>query len=294
MTSFWSAWIIVLTLGSIFGYLWLLLANRKTDHAANEVTDHAYDGIQEYDNPLPMWWFYLFIACVVSALVYLALYPGLGSFKGLLNWTSTAQHEAQVEKKEAAFQAHVESYLEIPADELAKDFRAVKMGERIFKSNCSVCHGNDARGSYAFPDLTDKDWLYGGSEKAIKETISKGRIAAMPPWGAALGDNLDDMTAFVRDLSKEGGMQAQKEHAMYDTFQQLCSSCHMKDGSGNTLMGAPNLTDNIWLYGGDHHDIRLTLQKGRNGQMPAHEHLLSPERIHLLTAFILSFQQELR
>ncbi len=293
MTNFWSVWIIVLTLGSIFGYMWLLLANRKTDHAENEVTSHSYDGIQEYDNPLPAWWFYMFVVSIIASLIYLALYPGLGSFKGLLNWTSVSQHEEQVAEREAVFQAHVESYMQIPAAELSKDYKAVRMGERLFKNNCSVCHGSDARGSYAFPNLTDKDWLYGSTEESIKKTITDGRVAAMPAWGAVLGDNLDDMVVLVRSLSDEGGMAAQKSSPAYNTFQQLCSACHGKDGTGVQALGGPNLTDNIWLYGGEHHDVKVTINRGRSGQMPAHKDLLSEERIHLLTAFILSFQNEL-
>lgn len=292
MTSFWSGWIIVLTLGSIAGYVWLLMANRKTDTAPNEVKHHVFDGIEEYDNPMPMWWFYLFLVCVGAALVHLALYPGLGSFKGLLNWTSTQQHEERVAAKEANFQKHVEGFMAISPEELSKDFKAVKMGERIFKSNCSVCHGSDARGSFAFPNLTDNDWLYGGDAVSIKKTITDGRIALMPAWGAQLGGDLDNMVTFVRNLSTDG-MEGQKDNPMYNKFQQVCSSCHGADGKGMQATGAPNLTDGIWLYGGEHHDVKLTIQKGRNGQMPAHKDLLSEERIHLLTAFILSLNQSL-
>ncbi len=294
MSSFWSIWIIVLTLGSIVGFVWLLFANRKTDRAQNEVTGHAYDGIEEYDNPLPAWWFYFFLVTVVVALGYLFLYPGLGSYKGYLNWTSAGQHEEQVVEKETQFQAHVKDYMSIPADELAKDFKAVKMGERLFKSNCAVCHGDDARGSYAFPNLTDGDWLYGGTEADIKKTITDGRSGMMMAWGAQLGNDLGEMARFVKSLNtEEGGMAAQQEAPMYDKFQQLCSSCHGKDGTGSQLLGAPNLTDDVWLYGGSLADIKLTIDKGRNGQMPAHKDLLSEERIHLLTAFILSFSESL-
>lgn len=292
MTSFWSIWIIVLTLGSIFGVTWLLFANRKTENVANEVKSHVYDGIEEYDNPLPVWWFYMFLVCVGAALVYLILYPGLGSYKGALNWTSSQQYFDRASNAEQAFLKQVEDYMMIPAADLAKDFRAVKMGERIYKSNCAVCHGQDARGGYAFPNLTDQDWLYGGTEEAIKQTLLHGRIAAMPSWKQQLGEDIDQMAAMIGSLHTEG-LSSYEDTTPFKQYQMLCTSCHGQDAKGNQLLGAPNLTDDIWLYGGSLADIKLTLEQGRNGQMPAQKDLLSPERIHLLTAFILSFQNDI-
>lgn len=289
MSSFWSIWVIVITLGTIGLVTWLLFANRTYEQDEDQhTTGHSYDGIEEYDNPLPAWWFNLFLASVIFSLVYLALYPGLGNFKGFLGWTSLGQWEESVVEAEAEFTAKAGQYMEIPAPQLAQQRDAVKMGQRIFKTYCSTCHGVDAKGTYAFPNLTDNDWLYGGSEEAIKQTIKNGRRGAMPPMAGALGDDLDKMVEFVQIIGTE---QAQS-HPMKAKFEMLCSACHSKDGSGNQMLGAPNLRDNTWLYGGTAGEIRLTLEKGRNGNMPAHKDILSDVRIHLVATYLFSLQDE--
>lgn len=287
MSSFWSLWVIVITLGTIALVTWILFANRTYEDNGQQTTGHNYDGIEEYDNPLPSWWFNLFLVTVLLALGYLALYPGLGNFKGLLGWTSTDQWQASVDQAEAEFSNKVADLLQVPAAELADNREAVKMGQRIFKTYCSVCHGADAKGAYAFPNLTDQDWLYGGSEENIKQTITFGRHGAMPPMGAILGKELDNMVAYVRII----GTDEATDHPMRPKFEMLCSACHQKDGSGNTMVGAPNLRDDIWLYGGTPGEIRLTIERGRNGNMPAHKDILSEARIHLLVAYLFSLQK---
>ncbi|HEY9032636.1 MAG TPA: cytochrome-c oxidase, cbb3-type subunit III [Pseudomonadales bacterium] len=288
MSSFWSIWVIVITLGTIALVTWILVANRSYEQEENQkTTGHVYDGIEEYDNPLPAWWFNLFLASVIFAIGYLALYPGLGNFKGFLGWTSLGQWQTSVEQAEASFTEKAGGYLQVPAAELASQREAVKMGQRIFKTYCSTCHGVDAKGAYAFPNLTDKDWLYGGSEEMIKHSIREGRKGAMPSMGAVLGDDLDAMVDLVAQL----GTDAAASHPMKGKFEMFCGACHGKDGSGGQAFGAPNLRDNIWLYGGTPGEIRLTIEKGRNGNMPAHKGILSDARIHLVAAYLFSLQE---
>ena len=288
MTSFWSLWVILITLGTIGLVTWILFANRTYQDDGQKTTGHVYDGIEEYDNPLPSWWFNLFFVSVIIALVYLVLYPGLGNFKGVLGWSSTAQWQQSVEDAEAAFNQQIADLLPIEARELATNRDAVKMGQRIFKTYCSTCHGVDAKGTYAFPNLTDSDWLYGGSEETIKHSIKFGRTGAMPAMGAVLGNDLDAMAQYVSII----GTEQAAEHPMRGKFEMLCSVCHQKDGSGNTAFGAPNLRDDIWLYGGSTGEIKLSIQRGRNGNMPAHKDILSDARIHLVAAYIFSLQDK--
>ncbi len=287
MSSFWSIWIILLFLICNAGLVWLLFANRKSDLGENQVKSHVYDGIEEYDNPLPSWFFNLFLATIIFAFIYLALFPGLGNFKGLLGWTSQNQWQESVDTAEAEFIEITKPLMAKPAKDLTRTAEALKMGQRIFKNNCAICHGVNAKGSYAFPNLTDNDWLYGGSEEAIKYTLNNGRQGLMPPWGAALGQDIDAMAQYVIDLGQKDVSQS----PMQAKFEMLCSACHAKDGSGNQMLGGPNLRDDIWLYGGSHSEIKITLEQGRNGNMPAFKDILTPERIHLVTTYVLSLSE---
>lgn len=285
MSNFWSFWIISLTTICIVGITWILFANRTVTRGENEnTTGHVYDGIEEYDNPLPAWWFNLFLGTVIFAIGYLVLYPGMGSYKGMLGWTSVEQWQTSVDKAEQEFTAHAAQYMDMPASELAKVPEANKMGKRIFKTYCSTCHGANANGSFAFPNLTDNDWLYGGSEDRVTETITLGRKGMMPGWEAILGNDLDSMVDYVAKL----GDGKAEQHPMHSKFTAMCSACHGADAKGNQAFGAPNLTDDTWLYGGKPGDIRITIAKGRNGNMPAHEKILSRESIHLVAAYVLS------
>lgn len=289
MSSFWSLWIIILTVITVAGITWVLFANRSSDQSeTDKTTGHVYDGIEEYDNPLPAWWFNLFVATIVFSIIYLVLYPGMGSFKGVLGWTQINQWQARSDAGEDVFMQQAEPLFAIPAAQLVENHRAIRMGKRLFKSNCSVCHGGDGKGGHAFPNLTDNDWLYGGTEEAIKQSITHGREGAMPPWGAVLGENLNAMTTYVQALSDETQADTITEHEMHNTFEMMCTACHGKDATGNIAMGAPNLTDNIWLYGSGAGEIKMTIEHGRSGKMPAHEKLLNKERIHLITAYVMS------
>lgn len=292
MTSFWSAWIIVLTVISIVLVAWLLFANRTTTvtNKENPTTGHVYDGIEEYDNPLPGWWFKMFVLSIIFGIGYLIAYPGMGNFKGVLGWTSTGQWEAEVAKADAKTAQIYAGFSEMSVEQLADNDKAMRMGRRVFANNCSVCHGAEATGAYGFPNLTDNDWLYGGTPDAIKQSITTGRAGAMPAWEAMLGEEgLTAMTAYVMDLANDGA--AGRHPAAAEKFTMLCSACHMPDGSGNQVLGAPRLNDNIWLYGGDAGRVKHSIAAGRNGKMPAHSETLGSDKIHLLTAYVYSLSK---
>lgn len=302
MSTFWSGWIIVLTLTNLVLLFWLLMANRRRavtgkDDGEAKTTGHEYDGIEEYDNPLPRWWFGLFLATFIFAAGYLFAFPGLGSWKGYFGWTSTNQLEAEHAAAKVTYDETFGKFAQMPIEQLAKDPEAMKMGSRLFLNNCAVCHGSDASGNFGFPNLTDKDWLYGGAPDRIKETIVLGRQGAMPAWGAILGEaNVGNVVEFVlQGAGKEhDAAKAELGKAIYATN---CSACHGADAKGNQLVGAPNLTDDVWLYGAATPEelgatLRQTVRNGRAGVMPAHAETLKAERIHLLSAYVYSLSQD--
>ncbi len=299
MGTFWNLWIIGLTLTNLALVLWVLLANRKVavsdqDEEENQTTGHVYDGIEEYDNPLPRWWFIMFIVTFVYAGVYLLVYPGLGSWPGLFGWTSVKELRGHQQQADARYADTFGIYANTPIEELAQNPEAMKMGLRLFSNNCAVCHGADGGGNYGFPNLTDHDWLYGGAPEKIEETITLGRKGAMPAWGALMGETgVVNVSEYVLQMSGQEHDAAKAELGA-KLFNQNCVACHGADGKGNQALGAPNLTDDIWLYGGEPQDIRATLRNGRNGVMPAQKELLKADRIHLLAAYVysLSLEQE--
>ena len=292
MTSFWSGWVIVLTSVTIIGMIWILFANRQAERRTGErTTGHEYDGIEEYDNPLPAWWFYMFVITIVWGIGYLLVYPGMGNFPGLLGWTQVEQHDRAVAAADEKFRAMRDRYLALPVAEIASDPAVMKMGARMFGNNCAQCHGSDAKGAYGFPNLTDNDWIYGGTPEAIKATLINGRQAAMPPWQAILGDQgIAEATAYVLSLNGRDADPA-KVNAGKTHFATYCAACHGADGTGNTAMGAPNLTNGVWLYGGTEAQIAHSLRAGRNGVMPAFKDTLSEDKIHILTAYVYGLGQ---
>ncbi|WP_462177105.1 cytochrome-c oxidase, cbb3-type subunit III [Pseudoalteromonas gelatinilytica] len=320
MTSFWSIWVIVLTLACLAIIFGLLLWNLKnyTGVKEGESCGHEFDGIEELNNPLPKWWTYMFFATFIWSVYYLAAYPGLGNWEGLGKWTSSNQGITSLaESKEATEQALAngenvqldqefiaaderfgpifESFAKQDIETLVKDEKALEIGQRLFSQNCAQCHGSDARGGQGFPNLTDNDWLYGGTPDKIKETLLYGRVAAMPPWGDALGEQgIKEMTAHVLSLS--GRTVNQKDAAAGAAKFAMCAACHGADGKGsvahNLPFGAPNLTDNIWLYGGSKRAVEETLMNGRAGVMPAWKDILGEDKVHLLTAYVYSLSQD--
>ena len=302
LSTFWQVWIMAIVFGSMIGcgilIIYSMRGHRKEE--TTETTGHSYDGIEEYDNPLPRWWVWMFWATIVFGFGYIGLY-GLGNFNGLLTvkvdgenvtWSSANQWAAEVQAYDAKLAPLFEGYMATPIAELAKNEDALQTGQRLFKSNCSVCHGTSAMGAMGFPNLTDGDWLYGGSPEKIKESLLYGRQGAMPAWQAVLGDEgIADMTQYVRSLS---GLKHDAEAAQRATpaYTQNCAVCHGADGKGIQLFGAPNLTDDIWLYGGSTQQIQFTLRNGRAGKMPAQKEILGEDKVHVLAAYIYSLSQK--
>ena len=292
MTSFWSTWIILLTVITIVGLIWILFANRtRGQNVEDQTTGHEYDGIEELDNPLPAWWFYMFVLTIVWGVAYLIIYPGMGNFPGLLGWTQIEQYEKKVAAADKKFRAMRDRYLALPIEEIAFDPPVRKMGMRMFASNCAQCHGADAKGSYGFPNLTDNDWIWGGTAADIKTSITLGRRAAMPAWGSVIGDQgVTDVTAYILTINGRETDSAQAA-AGAEVFQSYCVACHGADGTGNPALGAPNLKNGIWLYGGNPEQISHSVRAGRNGVMPAHEDTLSEDKIHILAAYVYGLNQ---
>lgn len=297
MSTFWSLWIAGLTLINLALVTWVLFANRKVaisddQSPDNQTTGHVYDGIEEYDNPLPKWWFQMFVITLVFTAFYLVLYPGLGSYKGLLGWTSHNQLEREQEKAAESYTEIFGRYAAMPVEEVAQEPAALKMGTRLFANNCAVCHGADAGGNYGFPDLSDNDWLYGGTPDKIKETITHGRAGAMPAWGDIIKEEgVVNVAEYVLSLSgqeHDAAMAAQGK----TVFNTNCVACHGLDGKGNQAMGAPNLTDDVWLYEGTRGGIRHSVRNGRSNVMPAQADKLREDKIHLLAAYVYSLSQD--
>jgi cytochrome c oxidase cbb3-type subunit 3 len=295
VSAAWSWYVTILSLANILACVWLIrwtAKKRPGEGAASDTTGHEWDGLREYNNPMPRWWLGLFYLTIAFALVYLLLYPGLGNFKGLLGWTQTGAYEAEVKQVEADVAPLFAKYAATPIPELAKDPAAMATGRRLFVTNCAVCHGADGHGSRGFPNLADTIWHWGGSPEQIEQTITQGRQAAMPPWGPALGeDGVKAVATYVRSLSGKTGDPALIA-AGKEKFQTLCVACHGPDGKGNPMLGAPDLTDDYWLYGGSQEAIETSIRNGRMGVMPAHKDLLNPERIHVLAAYVYGLSHE--
>ena len=295
-SEFWHWYIAILTVISILACVWLIRwmtsGFEKTDKV--EDTGHVWDGdLTELNNPLPRWWLGLFYITLAFGSFYLLLFPGLGKFSGLLDWTSKGQYEQEVERVEAEVGPLFARYQQTPVVDLIKDETALKVGERLYINYCTTCHGSDARGARGFPNLRDGDWLWGGTPDAIKTTLMQGRQAAMPAWEAALGGErgVDEVAQYVLSLSGRATISelADKGKVKYEMF---CAACHGVDGTGNTALGAANLTDDIWLYGGSLTRISESIAIGRNGVMPAQGEFLGEAKVHLLTAYIYSLSQQ--
>jgi cytochrome c oxidase cbb3-type subunit 3 len=293
MASFWSYWIIILTTVTIVGISWILFANRKREQQSTEkTTGHMYDGIEELDNPLPAWWFYMFVITIVWGIGYLIVYPGMGNYAGAIGWTQVGQYDKEVAAAEEKYRDMRDRYLALPVEEIAVDPAVRKMGMRLFANNCAQCHGADAGGAYGFPNLRDDDWIYGGDAATIKATLVNGRQAVMPAWGSVIGDEgIADVTQYVLSLNGRDADSAKAE-AGKTVFQTYCVACHGADGTGNPALGAPNLTNGVWLYGGSAEQISQTLHAGRNGMMPAFKDTLSEDKIHILTAYVYGLNKQ--
>ena len=293
-SGFWSWFIIVATLLSMAGLLWLLRWLSGGYRAAGEKVEtmgHVWDeNLEELNNPLPRWWLIKFYLTLIFGGIYLLLYPGLGSFKGLLGWTEIGEYEQEVAAAEAEYGPLYEKYGATPIAALVNDATAVQIGERLFSTYCTTCHGSDARGVRGFPNLRDDDWLYGGTADDIEHTIINGRNGMMPPWEAALGyEGVFQTAEYVRSLSGRD-VDTVVAGKGKDIFGQYCAVCHGADGAGNTQMGAPNLTDNIWLHGGTQKRIQETIATGRSSHMPPHGEFLGAAKVHLLATYVFGLR----
>ena len=289
-SPFWSWYIIILTVVSIVGTGLFLRSQRTRKFAPGEKAqemEHRWDGdLVELNNPLPSWWVNLFWITLVFAVVYLVLYPGLGNFKGVLGWTSWGEYNAEMDDAKTKYDPVFNQFMGQPVEQVAANAEARDMGQRLFLTYCAQCHGSDAAGAKGFPNLTDSDWLYGGDSASIKASIGNGRMGVMPALGAALGaEGTKQVANYVLSLSganHDAGM-ASSGKAL---FEANCAACHMPDGKGMAAMGAPNLTDKVWLYGGSESAIIESINKGRNGNMPAQLQALGEAKVHLLTAYV--------
>lgn len=294
MSSFWSWYIALITLGNIVACYWLIkwASKKKSGEAAQgAVTGHKWDDtLEEYNNPLPRWWLWLFYITIIFSLIYLALYPGLGNFQGKLGWSQTGQYDSEIKQANEKFDPIFSEYAKKDIAVLAKDAHATKIGQRLFLNYCATCHASDAGGSKGFPSLKDNDWLWGETASDIKTSILNGRMGIMPPWQAVIGDaGVANVTQYVISLSGRDH-DATKASAGMETYNTMCIACHGADGKGNIAMGAPNLTDNIWLYGGSAGVIAQSIAQGRTGTMPAHRDFLGEDKAQLLAAYIYSLR----
>lgn len=289
VNEFWHWFITIPVVGGLL-YCWVLTyvntsAPKKDGQV--ETMGHVWDeDLEEYNNPLPGWWRNMFYITLVFAGIYLALYPGLGAFQGYLDWSSKSRYENEVAAAEASYAPLYQRYLETESATLKADPEAMATAKRLFSTNCAVCHGVDARGTVGFPNLVDEDWIFGGDYETVKKSITEGRVAVMPPWGTALGESgVDAVAEYVYSLNNEPVNPHYLEEGK-KTFETVCIACHGVDGKGNPALGASNLTDDIWLYGGSLDAIRESIELGRNGAMPAFSELLDESKIHLITTWL--------
>jgi cytochrome c oxidase cbb3-type subunit 3 len=298
--GFWDYYIVLITLLSIAGcglLLWSQSHHRvkalPDGSAGPGTTGHVWDeDLTELNTPMPRWWMWLFYMTIVFALGYLALYPGLGSYAGQLGWKSAGAYQAELKQADADYGPLFDKYAKQDLKAVAADPQAHAIGERLFLTYCAQCHGSDARGNKGFPNLTDGDWLYGGDAATIKTTIMHGRNGQMPPMGAALGSDKDveNVAHYVRSLSD---LTTDPIKVAFGKPKfAACAACHGADGHGNQALGAPNLSDKVWLYGGSTDTIMETIRKGRTNTMPAFDAFLGEPKVHLLAAYVWSLSNQ--
>jgi cytochrome c oxidase cbb3-type subunit 3 len=288
VSGFWNYYVIIIVLLSVIGCGVLLKMQDSATHVEGETTGHVWDeDLQEFSNPLPNWWRWLYYITIVFSLFYLAMYPGLGTYQGQFGWSSTGQYDGEMKKADEQYGPIFKKFQSQDIRAVAANSEAKEMGQRLFLTYCSQCHGSDAKGAVGFPNLTDSDWLFGGTPEQIKETLLKGRDAMMPAKGVKPdlnGDQIKDIAGYVRSLSglATDSIRAQRGK---DLFAAACSACHGPDGKG--MVGvAPNLADKIWLYSSSEASIIETITKGRVNRMPAYGEFLGDAKVHLLTAYV--------
>lgn len=295
VSEFWGYYVGVLTVISIAA-CWILLKSQTTRRVKGEevrTTGHVWDeDLKEWNYPLPNWWRWLFYITIVFAFAYLAFYPGLGMWQGSLGWSSTGQYHDEKAAAEKSYEALYKQYAGMSTEGMAADAGAMAVGQNLFLNYCAGCHASDARGSKGFPNLADKDWLYGGDPGTLYASVAKGRAGTMPAFGAVLGEQgARDVAHYVRSFS---GLTVDSLRAARGktTYAQNCAACHGMDGTGNHAIGAPNLSDKTWLYGGDEETVVQTVSRGRSNAMPAWQGTISDERLKILAAYVWSLSNE--
>ena len=288
-SGFWDLYIGLISLVSIAACALLLWMQSTRKASGTETSGHVWDeDLSEYNNPLPRWWMWLFYITIVFSLAYLVLYPGLGSYPGTLGWTQVKQLDGENAQAQAAYGPIYDRFAAQDVVTLSKNPEALAIGQKLFLNNCAQCHASDGGGSRGFPNLTDRDWLWGGTPEIIKATITEGRTGAMPPFGPVLGaEGVKDVAHYVLTLSGQAHDSIRAARGK-EKYSQTCVACHGAEGKGNQALGAPDLTDRIWLHGSGEQAIAEQIAKGRINQMPAQKELLSSAKIHLLTAYVHS------
>lgn len=295
-SNFWNIYIAIIVVVSFLGLAWLLISQNRfkvpvrDKDGGVQTMGHSWDDIEEYNNPLPRWWFWLFVLTVLFSVVYLVLYPGLGDYKGLFGWTSHQQYQSEVQAAEKEYGPLYAKFAQMPVEKMAKDSQAMGIGKNLFNTYCIQCHGSDAKGSKGFPNLTDHDWLWGGSPEQIKQSISGGRIGVMPAWGPILGaEGVKDVANYVFSLSGRpfDAERAKRGDAIFHGPPANCFTCHGSQGQGNQGL-APNLADNVWLWGSTDKSIVDVITNGRNSQMPSWSGFLTNDQIAILTGYVWS------
>ncbi len=296
MTAFWSWFVAAGTIAFVVWCVWLISWSAKQgpqNKADEDLVGHKWDGdLEEWNKPAPKWWLYLYFITIAGAVGYMIAYPGIGAFEGMLGWSQEGQYEEEMASAEARYEPIYERFASMEFDTLVQDDDALALGGSLFASYCTTCHGSDARGAPGYPNLTDDDWQWGSSEQNIIASITHGRTAVMTPWAQILGSDeaVDNMVTHVQSLSGIVDPATVPDSARTQ-FTTFCSACHMPTGTGNPILGAPNLTDDIWLYGSAAETIRTAIVEGRNGQMPPHGELLGANRTRILAAYVYSLSQ---
>jgi cytochrome c oxidase cbb3-type subunit III len=291
-----SGWAVFIAASTALGLLWCLwllwVASKRQPMAADNSTGHVYDeDLVEMNNPLPRWWAVLFIITVVFAFGYVAVYPGMGSLPGTFGWTSLNQLEAEQQQANAAITQVYAQFDGLNTEQLSRNPTAMAIGERLFINNCAACHGSNAKGSKGFPNLTDGDWLHGGTPEKIEESIVLGRAGNMPPMAAAVGTPEDVRNVANYVLSLSDSPHNPIAAASGKTKFAVCSACHAADGKGIQALGAPNLTDKIWLHGWGEEAIVAMVNNGKTNVMPAQGGRLTPQQIHVLATYVWGLSQ---
>jgi cytochrome c oxidase cbb3-type subunit 3 len=284
--DFWAGWIAVITIVSLAGLAWLVFSiyfSPADEHADDEgpIWD---ENLREGSNPAPIWWFWMLLAAMVFSVIYLMLYPGLGSYSGALKWSQGGHVEASLAEYDAEFGSVRRLITEGSLATLQSDADMMRSAQRIFDRNCAVCHGYEAEGQAAhFPSLIDTEWQWGGSAAQIEQSIRSGRLAVMVGWAQALGESgVNNVADYVTVI----GTAAAAGHAGEQQYNQFCIACHGADGAGNAVLGAPSLIDDVWLYGDSAEALRQSIGVGRTGEMPAFGERLDDTQIRLLVALL--------